>query len=89
MERSGGADRVMEDVTLTIRGGAALDAADAYDLFWQGPTGDGGQSRIELSSGVVRHVRGGLPWMGIDAVMQLVDIGFDGAGGWADRRWAA
>ena len=50
----------------------------------QEPTGDGGQSRIEVTSGVVRNVRGGLPWMRIDAVMQLVDIRFDGAGGWSD-----
>lgn len=83
IERTGAADRVLEDITLTVRGGPAPDAADGYDVFWQEPAGEGGQSRIDVRRGVVRNVRGGLPWMKLGAVMQLVDVRFEGVGGWS------
>jgi len=79
-------DRVVEDLTLSVRAMPSPQAPAVVDVVWQGghdPTA-GGHSQIDLRTGLVRNVRGGLPWMSIEAVMLAVNAHYDGAGAWCD-----
>ncbi|UCC28920.1 MAG: hypothetical protein JSU86_12040 [Phycisphaerales bacterium] len=86
LSREGALDRVVQDLRLHIRARPSQRDADVYDVVWQG--GDGhtasGYSRVDLHTGRLRNVSGGLPWMSIEAVMLAVNAGYDGAGVWCN-----
>jgi hypothetical protein len=80
-----GSIEVIEDLTLTIRGGPTARDPLQYNVLWQGPQpSENGHTVVDLHTGEVRNVRGGLPWMSIEGVMLAVDARFDGAGSWCD-----
>lgn len=43
-----------------------------------------GSGQVDLRTGAVRNVRGGLPWMSIEAVMAALNTRYDAAGAWCD-----
>jgi len=82
------ADRetVVEDLALTLRGRPSQRNTGIYDVVWQGvaDTAGSGYSQIDLQSGYLRNVRGGLPSLSIETVMLAVNAGYDGAGAWSN-----
>ncbi|MCH7870583.1 MAG: hypothetical protein IID33_02680 [Planctomycetes bacterium] len=84
MSRERGRQRLVEDLTLTIRALPTTGSHPRYDVVWH--TDDArsasGHSRIDLETGEVRNVRGGLPRMSIEAVMLAINAKYDGAGAW-------
>ncbi|MGB2985706.1 MAG: AsmA-like C-terminal region-containing protein [Phycisphaerae bacterium] len=86
MSREGDDTRVVEDLRLTVRARPSQRDPQVYDVVWQ--EGDGrvatGHSQVDLQTGRVRNVRGGLPWMSIEAVMLALNARYDGAGAWCD-----
>jgi hypothetical protein len=85
IHRKNGTDRIIEDLTLTIRGLPAGDGLPIFNLVWRDLRKDeGGHSRFNLATGELKDVQGGLPWMSIEAVMFAVDATYDGAGSWCD-----
>ena len=81
-----GAVNVVEDLRMTIRGRHVQHASSVYDIVWgtTGPEKADGHSTVDLKTGVIRNVTGGLPWMSIEAVMIAVNGKYDGAGSWCD-----
>lgn len=86
VSREAGRDRVVEDLTLSVRAMPTARSPSTVDVVWQSGAdkSTGGHSQIELRTGVIRNVRGGLPWMSIEAVMLALNAGYDGAGAWCD-----
>ncbi len=84
--RDSNRERIVEDLALTVRGRPSQRNPDIYDVVWQGEddAAPGGYSQIDLRSGYLRNVRGGLPSLSIDTVMLAVNAGYDGAGAWCD-----
>lgn len=78
--------RLVEDLRLTIRARPAQDESDTYDVAWhdESQKAADGYSKIDLRSGRLRNVQGGLPWMSIEAVMAAIDVGYEGVGAWSD-----
>lgn len=81
MERSAQGDRLVEDVALTIRGKRDTDNPRIFNIVWQDAVDPdaNGHSQIDLESGALRNVRGGLPTMSLRGIMVAVDAGFEGA----------
>jgi hypothetical protein len=79
-------ERIVEDLALTLRGRPSQRNPGIYDVVWQGgaDTAGSGHSQIDLQSGYIRNVRGGLPSLSIETVMLAVNAGYDGAGAWSD-----
>ncbi len=82
-------DRIVQDWRLTVRGRSSLIDDTTYDIVWQSTdlvdgARAGGHSQLDLRSGAVRDVEGGLPRMSIEAVMLAVRANTDGTGDWAD-----
>ncbi|MEK7756212.1 MAG: hypothetical protein AAB385_03265, partial [Planctomycetota bacterium] len=77
---------IVEDLALTLRGRPSQRNPGIYDVVWQGgaDTAGSGHSQIDLQSGYLRNVRGGLPSLSIETVMLAVNAGYDGAGAWCD-----
>ncbi len=84
ISRRRGRDRVVEDFTLTVRGRSPNPRF--FDVVWYDGRGGGtsGRSKIDLQTGRIRNVDGGLPWMSIEAVMIAVNASYDSAGTWAE-----
>ena len=81
-----GGARLVEDLRLTIRARPAQDEPDTYDVAWhdESQKAADGYSKIDLRTGRLRNVQGGLPWMSIEAVMAAIDVGYEGVGAWSD-----
>jgi hypothetical protein len=83
--QEGEEDRLVEDLTLTIRGRPSDTDPLVYSLVWGDPIKmTSGHSQFDLRTTALRDVEGGLPWMSIEAVMIVVDAKYDGAGSWCD-----
>lgn len=82
----GGQERVVEDMRLTLRGCACVKDPRWYDVVWtRGDAGGvSGYSQVDLVEGRFRNVRGGLPWMSIEAVAIAVGSHFHHAAVWSD-----
>ena len=81
IHRSPAGDREVEDFQLTVRGRRAIDNPRLFNVVWQDATDPdaNGHTQIDLGTGYIRNVRGGLPTMSIRGVMLAVDAGFEGA----------
>jgi hypothetical protein len=81
IHRSPAGDREVEDFQLTVRGRRAIDNPRLFNVVWQDATDPdaNGHTQIDLVTGYIRNVRGGLPTMSIRGVMLAVDAGFEGA----------
>jgi hypothetical protein len=81
LHRSPAGDREVEDVQLTVRGRRAADHPRLFNVVWQDVNDPdaNGHTQIDLTTGSIRNVRGGLPTMSIRGVMLAVDAGFEGA----------
>ncbi len=81
IHRSPAGDRDVEDFQLTVRGRRAIENPRLFNVVWQDATDPdaNGHTQIDLVTGSIRNVRGGLPTMSIRAVMLAVDAGFEGA----------
>ncbi len=81
VHRSPAGDREVEDFQLTVRGRRATEDPRLFNVVWQDVNDPdaNGHSQIDLTTGSIRNVRGGLPTMSIRGVMLAVDAGFDGA----------
>jgi hypothetical protein len=83
--QEGEEDRLVEDLTLTIRGRPTDSDPLVYSLVWEDfAKKTSGHSQFDLRTTALRDVDGGLPWMSIEAVMIVVDAKYDGAGSWCD-----
>ncbi|MGD2111063.1 MAG: hypothetical protein PVI86_16930, partial [Phycisphaerae bacterium] len=85
VSREQDADRTVTDLKLSFRALPARGQPGVYDIVWEGGTDrvSSGHSQIDLHSGRLRNVRGGLPWLSIEAVMLALDAQYDGAGAWS------
>ena len=81
-----GAARAVEDLRLTVRGNACKRDPRWYDVVWTRGDAHGvsGHSQIDLENMRLRNVRGGLPWLSIEAVAIAVDSHFHHAAQWSD-----
>jgi hypothetical protein len=79
-------DRVVEDLKLTVRSRHPSPDSRFYDVVWHDKRGGkaSGISQIDLNTGRIRNVRGGLPWMSLEAVLIAVNAKYDAAGTWSD-----
>lgn len=86
IDRHPDADRLVDDITLTIRGRSARRQPRVYDVVWhrEGTGPADGHAQLDLQTGYVRNIRGGLPSMSIEAVMLAVNARYSGAGTWSD-----
>jgi hypothetical protein len=84
--REQGQERVVEDLSLTIRARPSDEHPDVYDVVWRGDrdVAASGHSQVDLRTGLVRNVRGGLPGMSIEAVMLAINARYDGAAAWCE-----
>jgi len=78
--------RTVENLHLTVRGRPSSRNDLLYDIAWQ--SGDtpnsSGISQVDLSTGLIRNVRGGLPSMSVEAVMLAINAKYDGVSAWRD-----
>ncbi len=74
-------DKDVEDLKLTVRGRQSPRDPRLFDLVWQNDSSPstGGHSQIDLATGYLRNVQGGLPTMSVGAVMLAIDAGYEGA----------
>ncbi len=86
IHRSSAGDRDIEDIQLTVRGRQATDDPRLFNVVWQDANDPdaNGQTQIDLATGCVRNVRGGIPTISMRGVMLAVDAGFEGANGLTD-----
>jgi hypothetical protein len=83
LSQENGQQRLVEDLTMTVRALPAPNAPRVYNIVWQEEDRTaGGHSQIDLRTGHLRNIRGGLPWMSIEAVMVAVNARYDGASAW-------
>lgn len=82
----GGVERTVEDLRLTLRGRPSDTGPRWYDMVWtrDGVEGASGHSQIDLTDFHLRNVRGGLPWMPIEAVAIALDTPYRSAAKWSD-----
>lgn len=78
--------RTVESLRLTVRGRSVSRNAQLYDVSWQSgeTSATSGISQVDLSTGLIRNLRGGLPSMSVEAVMLVVNAGYDGVSAWRD-----
>ncbi len=81
VHRSPSGDHELEDFQLTVRGRRATDQPRLFNIVWQDANDPDahGHSQIDLTTGSIRNVNGGLPAMSMRGVMLAVDAKFDGA----------
>ncbi|MBI4718375.1 MAG: hypothetical protein HY763_11260 [Planctomycetes bacterium] len=86
IQREQNVDRLVENITLTIRGRRSDRSADVYDLVWyrDGEPPASGHSQVDLQTYQLRNVRGGLPWMSLEAVMIAINAKYQEVGAWRD-----
>jgi len=89
ISRRNGQDRLVEDLRLTVRGRTSPKDNSLYDIVWQSASAvqgaaNDGHSQLDLNTGALRNVEGGLPRMSVEAVMVAVNAGVEGAGAWAE-----
>ncbi|MCH7591476.1 MAG: hypothetical protein IH989_01680 [Planctomycetes bacterium] len=86
VDRSDEARRLVEDLTITVRARSWKDGSPGYDVTWQVEHGQrsSGHARIDLGTGRVRSVMGGLPWMNVDTVALAVNAKIDAVEAWRD-----
>ncbi|MCH7595069.1 MAG: hypothetical protein IID35_00790 [Planctomycetes bacterium] len=77
--------RPVEDLHVTIRARPDPSNPYVYDVVWRSSIDNTqGHSRIDLETGQIRNVQGGLPAMSIEAVMLAINAKYDGAGALRD-----
>ncbi len=81
-----GVERLVENLQLSLRGSTCEKDARWYDVAWSrgDASGVSGHSQIDLADFRLRNVRGGLPWLSIEAVAIAVDSHFHHAAVWSD-----
>jgi len=79
-------DRAVSELRLSVRALPSRQEPGVYDVVWESDEGRraSGHSQIDLPTGRLRNVRGGLPWMSIEAVMLALDATYDGASAWCE-----
>lgn len=83
--RGAGVDRLVESLNLTVRGRVSDAGPSKYDVVWHDERDDrSGHSQVELSSGLLRNVTGGLPAMSLESVALAVASEYDAATAWGD-----
>lgn len=80
MSRDRGRDRLVGDLRLTVRALPLRRNPDVFDVVWQGgeDRASSGHLQIDLRARRLRNVRGGLPWMPIEAGTLALDTKWDG-----------
>lgn len=83
--RGASGDRLLESLNLTVRGRVSRAGSSSYDVVWHDERdGRSGHSQVDLSSGLLRNVTGGLPAMSLESVALAVASQYDAASGWSD-----
>jgi len=91
LSRSEDGDRLVEELRLNVRGRESAANRGHYDIVWESlgspgeATPERGHSQIDMRTGALRNVVGGLPEMSIEAVLLAVNARVEGAGAWAER----
>jgi hypothetical protein len=78
--------RVVDDLTLTIRARPSQRDPAVCDVVWQG-TGErpaSGHSQIDLTTGRVRNIQGGLPRVSLETMMLALNAKCDASGAWGE-----
>ena len=78
--------RVVDEQVLTVRGRPTSPNSRYYDIVWQGGGTKAAQgcTQVDLRTGRLRNVFGGLPWMSLEAVMIVVSAENEAAGAWSE-----
>lgn len=86
ISREASGDRLVDQLTLTLRARPSIKFPSVYEIVWrdQDQRVASGHSQIDLNTGRISNQEGGLPWMSIEAVMLAIDAGYDGVGAWSD-----
>ncbi|UCE61249.1 MAG: hypothetical protein JSU63_05765 [Phycisphaerales bacterium] len=86
VDRDRADSRTVEELVLTMRGRKSSASPQFYDVVWRGGGKHKaeGHSQIDVNTGSVRNVTGGLPWMSIEGVLIAVNAKYDQAGTWSD-----
>ncbi len=86
MQREANQDRVVEDLTLTMRSRPSFHEPYLLDVSWETAAGPAsrGRASLNLRSSSLKNVEGGLPWMDLEAVMVGVHAGYPSVGTWSE-----
>jgi len=85
IRRAAGTERILEELRLTLRARPSPTDPRTYDVVWHDDRDDtSGHSLVELSTGLLRNVTGGLPSMSVEAVMMVVAAKYNDAAAWGD-----
>jgi len=86
VHRQNDRDRVVDEQTLTVRGRPSGTDPRFYDIVWRGGGARRaqGHSQVDVQSGRLRNISGGLPWMSLEAVMTVVNAQNPEVGAWSD-----
>lgn len=86
ISRDADKDRIVEDLRVAVRAIQSIPGQPIYDIVWHedGAEPTSGHSQLDLSTGRLRNVKGGLPGMSIEGIMLVVNSHFDGVGAWSD-----
>ena len=86
IHRTNDRTRIVDEQILTVRGRPTSPDSPYYDIVWQGGGTRSAQgcTQVDLRTGRLRNVFGGLPWMSLEAVMIAVNAEYEAAGAWSD-----
>ncbi len=81
-----GVSRQVDNLSLTLRSLPSKNDPYIHDVTWRSVDAPkvSGHSQIDVRTGALRNVEGGLPAMKVEAVMLAIDAGYDGVGAWYD-----
>jgi len=90
LDRGDDGDREVGELRLNVRGRESASEPGQYDVDWESiPSGSGaspecGHAQIDMHTGTLRNIQGGLPQMNLEAVLLAVNARLKGAGAWAE-----
>lgn len=90
LDRGDDGDREVGELRLNVRGRESATEPGQYDVDWESiPSGSGalperGHAQIDMHTGTLRNIQGGLPQMNLEAVLLAVNARLKGAGAWAE-----
>lgn len=64
-----GSESSSEEIQLTLRGRASGTDPALYDVVWQNTRDEGGYLQLDVRSGLARNVRGGLPSISVETLL--------------------
>lgn len=77
--------RLLEELTLTLRGRATSPGQSAYDIVWHDQRDDRtGHTQWDFAAGLPRNIEGGLPAISMESVALAVSTRIESRTNWSD-----